>query len=230
VYECLWIGCPSALEYALFKQIEGVQQIIERGDHLPDFDFHCPLMSLPLSFHTSLQNIPHKDFYLASDTLKRQYWSEKLYKSNKPKVGLVWSGNAAHSNDRQRSLELSTLFSYLPDRFDYVSLQKEVKQTDYVDLCNLSIQYFGEEIEDFTDTAALCSLMDLVISVDTSVAHLSGALGRPTWILLPFVPDWRWLLDRDDSPWYPSVKLIRQTSKGDWAGALHSLRKKLEYY
>jgi len=214
----------------LFKQIKGIHHIVARGAHLPDFDFHCPLMSLPLAFHTSLQNIPHKDYYLASDTLKRQFWYEKLYKSKKPKVGLVWSGNSAHTKDKERSLELSTLFSYLPDRFDYVSLQKEVRETDFGYLCNSSIQHFGEEIDDFTDTAALCSLMDLVISVDTSVAHLSAALGRPTWILLPFVPDWRWLLDRQDSPWYPSVKLVRQTSRGDWGGALNYLSKKIDSF
>lgn len=214
----------------LFKQMKGNIELVVKGNNLPDFDFHCPLMSLPLAFNTCLQTIPFKESYINSDFLKRQFWSQRLLKSNNPKVGLVWSGNVAHSNDRQRSLELSKLCSYLPDGFDYVSLQKEVRESDYEYLCNSNIQHFEEEIEDFTDTAALCSLMDLVICVDTSVAHLSAALGRPTWILLPFVPDWRWLLDREDSPWYPTVKLIRQQSKGEWAGALRSMQESLCYF
>jgi hypothetical protein len=135
-------------------------------------------------------------------------------------VGLVWSGNPAHKKDHNRSIPLAELINRLPDSFEYVCLQKELRQADAELLGNSGIRHFGADLKDFTDTAALCDLMDTVISVDTSVAHLAGALGKPTWVLLPFVPDWRWLLERDDSPWYASVKLYRQAEDRQWAPVL----------
>ena len=116
---------------------------------------------------------------------------------------------------------------YLTDRFEYVCLQKELREVDRAVLEKSEIKYFGAELNDFTDTAALCELMDVVISVDTSVAHLAGALGKPTWVLLPYVPDWRWLLNRVDSPWYPSVKLYRQEADRDWGPVLERLAEDL---
>jgi ADP-heptose:LPS heptosyltransferase len=126
-----------------------------------------------------------------------------------------------HRRDRYRSVALAELIRYLPAELQYVSLQKEVRESDLPALrSNADMLNFADAQKDFSDAAALCECMDLVISVDTSIAHLSGALGKETWILLPFSPDWRWLLDRVDSPWYPTVKLYRQERSGDWSEVL----------
>lgn len=201
----------------LFEKFPGVSQLVAKGTGLPEFDCHCPLMSLPLAFNTDLNSIPVSPKYLSADANKLSTWSSRLGQQTGPRIGLVWSGSATHTKDHSRSVLLSALLDQLPAGPQYVSLQKEVREVDKAALeSNPQILHFGDEISDFTDTAALCELMDVVISVDTSVAHLSGALGQRTWVLLPFIPDWRWLLDRDDSPWYPDVKLYRQTAAGDW--------------
>jgi tetratricopeptide (TPR) repeat protein len=213
----------------LLKNLDGVSQVIARGDALPEFDYQCPLLSLPLAFKTQLHNIPSSLRYLASDSEKMSAWQAKLSEKTKPRIGLVWSGNLEHKNDRNRSLTLSQILPYLPSGYQYICLQKELRSADRAILAqHPQIQFFGDALEDFTDTAALCDLRDLVISVDTSVAHLSASLGKPTWVLLPFCPDWRWLLDREDSPWYPSAKLYRQENIGDWSGVLSRVREGLE--
>jgi tetratricopeptide (TPR) repeat protein len=203
-------------------------ELAVKGKPLPAFDYHCPLLSLPLAFKTDVTSIPASQSYLLSDSAKLAEWEQRLGSKTKPRVGLAWSGNADHVNDHNRSIALSALAAQLPDKFEYVSLQKEVRASDRQALeSNGHIRHFGDALKDFGDTAALCDLMDLVISVDTSVVHLSGALGRPTWVLLPYVPDWRWLLDRDDSPWYPSIRLYRQASDGYWDGVLGRVRDDL---
>jgi len=141
---------------------------------------------------------------------------------------LVWSGNPQHKNDSNRSIFLSEILPYLPSQYEYVSLQKEVSEVDSLVLkSNPHILSFVNCLNNFEDTAALINCLDLVISVDTSVAHLSGSLGKKTLVLLPYVPDWRWLLDREDSPWYPSMKLFRQLAMGDWNSALERLKFEL---
>jgi ADP-heptose:LPS heptosyltransferase len=136
--------------------------------------------------------------------------------------------NPAHKNDHNRSIGLAELIKHLPPGVQYVSLQQIVSDADQRVLTGYpEILHLGHLLKDFSDTAALCELMDLVVSVDTSVAHLSGALGRPTWILLPYVPDWRWMLNREDSPWYPSVKLYRQATPGEWNHAFERVREVL---
>ncbi|BDX20795.1 hypothetical protein TUM22923_01160 [Polynucleobacter sp. TUM22923] len=209
----------------LLKNLEGISEIVAKGQKIPDFDYQCPLLSLPLVFHTALETIPSSFRYIQSNEEKKLAWRNKLGKISVPRVGIVWSGSTIHKNDHNRSLELSKIISYLPSEYKYVCLQKDVRQADKVTLLeNPHIQFYGDEMQDFADTAALCELMDLIISVDTSVAHLAGALGKPTWILLPYAPDWRWFLGRSDSPWYPSVKLYRQKSLGDWEGVLERVR------
>ena len=213
----------------LLKNLDGVSQIIARGDALPEFDYQSPLLSLPLAFKTQLHTIPSALRYLAGDSEKVLAWQARLGEKTKPRVGLVWSGNLEHKNDHNRSLSLSQVLPYLPSSCQYICLQKELRNADQAILAqHPHIQFFGDALEDFTDTAALCDLMDVVISVDTSVAHLAAALGKPTWVLLPFSPDWRWLLDRKDSPWYPSAKLYRQERIGDWNGVLSRVREGLE--
>jgi len=146
------------------------------------------------------------------------------------RVGLVWSGSATHNNDRNRSLALHEILPHLPAGFAYVSLQKEIREADEAALARSGIAHYGDELLDFTDTAALCGLMDAVVSVDTSVAHLAATLGKPTRVLLPHVPDWRWLLDRNDSPWYESVKLFRQDGSRTWRTALERLADDLREF
>ena len=222
------VELPEAL-MGLLEGCEGVSECLKAGDPMPAFDFHCPLVSLPLAFNTSLSTIPSPQAYLRSDPLKVQAWALKLGTRTRPRVGLAWSGNARHPNDRNRSVLLSSLVQYLPDEFEYISLQRELRDADRQALepARPGIRHFGEQLEDFTDTAALCHLMDLVISVDTSVAHLSGALGKKTWVLLPYAPDWRWLVGRDDSPWYSSVTLYRQESDMTWAGVFERVSSDL---
>ena len=210
----------------LLASLRGVSRLIRQGDPLPDFDFHCPLMSLPLALKTRPGSIPSDVRYLASEPDKQARWKLKLCNRNKPIVGIVWSGSEQHKNDENRSIGLAELMRHMPSDYTYVSLQKEIRDSDKAALEKFNIEHFEDEIEDFSDTAAMCDLMDFVISVDTSVAHLSGALGKSVCLLLPFVPDWRWLLDRDDSPWYESIKLYRQGKEMRWEPVLKRVAKK----
>lgn len=180
-------------------------------------------MSLPLAFNTTVESIPGASAYLTSDPVKVAERRRRLGTESRPRIGLAWSGNTQHTHDRFRSIELSGLMKWLPPEFQYVSLQKELREADRESLRSYDIVHFGEELGDFGYTAALCEAMDLVISVDTGVAHLAAALGRPTWVLLPFDPDWRWLLDRSDTPWYPGMRLYRQKSAGDWVSVFYRL-------
>jgi hypothetical protein len=194
---------------------------------LPFFDYQCPLLSLPLAFKTNLDTIPNPSRYINLDNFpnKIMEWKVRLGSKLKPRVGLVWSGNPNHKNDHNRSILLRDILPFLPNQCQYVSLQKEVREVDKITLdSNLHILNFAGYLNDFLDTATLIDNLDLVISVDTSVAHLSAALGKDTWVILPHVPDWRWLLDREDSPWYPSMKLYRQTSIGNWNSVLDRVR------
>lgn len=213
----------------LLKNLEGVNQLIAIGDTLPAFDYQCPLSSLMLAFKTELNSIPPISQFTTSNRETVIKWQTKLGKKVKPRVGLVWSGSTGHKNDQNRSLTLSRLLPNLPSNIEYVCLQKEIREVDRELLAqHHEIKYFGDILDDFSDTASLCELMDVVISVDTSVAHLAGTLEKPTWVLLSYSPDWRWLLDRDDNPWYPSIKLYRQESIGDWDGVLEKVKLDLE--
>lgn len=223
------LEAPKSLA-EVFSSLQGVSQIIIKGDALPEFDFYCPLMSLPLAFKTNLQSIPSKSAYLKADPKKIEQWLEKLGTKTKPRIGITWSSSSGFKNDAKRSLQLSEFLKALPrDGYDYVCLQKEIKDCDKETLAaNENILFFGEELQNFGDTAALIECVDLVISTCTSVPHLSASLGKETWILLSFIPDWRWLLDREDSLWYPSVKLFRQDQLNDWDGVLARVKASLE--
>ncbi len=182
----------------LLADLEGIEQAVPRGAPLPAFDYHCPLMSLPLAFKTDLGNVPANIPYIRSDTARAVAWQAKLGEKRKPRVGVVWSGSKALRNDRRS----------MASRAD--------------------LRHVGGELEDFADTAALVELMDVVVTVDTSVTHVAGAMGKPVWILLPFNPhDWRWMLDREDSPWYPTARLFRQPANGDWASVIRRVDEEL---
>jgi tetratricopeptide (TPR) repeat protein len=213
---------------ALLEPLEGVSSLISQGIALPDFDFQCPLLSLPLAFSTTLDSIPAATSYLRADPVKVAHWRGMLGKPRTPRVGLAWSGSSLHKNDHNRSIPLAEIVKHLPAGLEYVSLQKDLRDDDRRVLeSSPNIVHFAGSLSDFSDTAALCACLDVVISADTSVAHLGGALGKRTWILLPYHADWRWLTDRGDSPWYPSVKLYRQAEVGDWVGVMRRVHADL---
>ncbi|MDO9360343.1 MAG: tetratricopeptide repeat protein [Polaromonas sp.] len=211
----------------LLQELEGASAVLGRGHPLPSFDCHCALMSLPLAFKTLPHTIPPPAAgFSAAKTVtgRTAAWQARLGAKAGPCVGLVWSGSPTHKNDSNRSIPLSELLAALPPGVQYVSLQKDVRDADAKTLAaHPGVLHVGDELKDFTDTAALCGLMDLVISVDTSVAHLSATLGRETWVLLPFNPDWRWMLERSDTPWYPDAVLYRQESFGNWQTVLKAV-------
>jgi tetratricopeptide (TPR) repeat protein len=211
---------PASLTPLLMAQ-DNPCKIVSRQAPLPPFDCYCPLLSLGLAVGTTLDTIPGQAAYLRAPAASVARWQTILGTKTRPRIGLVWSGSALHANDRHRSIPLPSLARIMSPDLHFISLQKEVREADLAPLQALPAIYnAGHELEDFADTAGLIANLDIVISVDTSVAHLAGALGKPTWVLLPFNPDWRWLLDRKDSPWYPSARLFRQHRPGDWDSVL----------
>lgn len=202
---------------SLLTRLTGPAQVIARGDPLPPFDSQCPLMSLPLALGTGLASIPADIPYLSADRSETAAWRTRLGATNTPRVGLAWSGRPTHRNDMNRSIRLAELAPLFTGGAEFFSLQKEIREEDRRYLASTpALRHYGERLRDYADTAALIACLDLVITVDTSVAHLAGALGKPVWILLPSDPDWRWLLEREDSPWYPTARLFRQTRIHDW--------------
>ena len=204
----------------LMQGMPGVAQVIAGGETLPAFDFQCPLMSLPHAFDTELATVPARVPYLSAPAARMAKFADALAPLNAPRVGLVWSGRPTHLNDRNRSLALAQLAPLFAAQASFVSLQRDIRPEDETALTQFPLLHFGEQLSDFADTAAVIAQLDLVISVDTSVAHLAGALGKPVWILLPHAVDFRWMLERTDSPWYPTARLLRQPSPGDWASVM----------
>jgi tetratricopeptide (TPR) repeat protein len=217
--------------WGVLAGLEGVWQWVGQGVHqggaAPETDYHCPLLSLPLAFKTRLDTIPSPARYLRGAADKVARWQAKLGAASTPRIGLAWSGGTHRPEDNRR-IPLADLIRHLPQGFQYVSLQKELPESERQTLrSNPAVLDFADDLN-FDNTAALCECLDLVISIDTSVAHLSGALGKRTWILLAFNPDWRWLLGRTDSPWYPSATLYRQESIGNWNGVLSQVAADLQ--
>jgi tetratricopeptide (TPR) repeat protein len=222
---------PQEPLYPLLSGLPGISQCLpnlRRG--LPAFDIHCPITSLPLAFRTTLETIPAPISYLPrSPPDRRQAWESRLGPHDRTRVGLVWSGNPKHKNDHNRSIPLRLLTHILDVDATFISLQKDPRPDDKAMLLERTeIIDLTAHLTDFAETAALVSCLDLVITVDTSVAHLAGAMGRPTWILLPYRPDWRWLLDRDDSPWYPTARLFRQSETREYGSVLDRVRTELQ--
>jgi tetratricopeptide (TPR) repeat protein len=215
----VYLEVPQPL-LRILANLGDVAQVIPKGNALPEFDYHCPLMSLPLAFKTTLQTIPNASKYLNSDRTRAAQRREVLQDRGNPRIGLAWSGNPKNTIDSRRCVRLAEWIPHLPAEFAYFSLQKDVREEDRATLASNPFITPFDSAQDFVDTAALCECMDVVVCVDTSVAHLSAALGRRTWILLPFSPDWRWMRERSDSPWYPTAKLYRQKTAGDWGEVL----------
>ena len=204
-------------------------QVIGKGEALPDFDIHVPLLSLPLAFKTTLPTIPAPIPYLSPPAEKLEIWRARLGGKSKPRIGLAWSGRPLP--DFRRSIPLTSLLPIITAGAEWHSLQKDVRETDHSILqSNMAIVDHAALLHDFSDTAALIAGMDLVITIDTAVAHLAGALGKPVWILLPFHPDFRWLRDREDCPWYPTARLFRQPQENDWVGAIDRLPREIQNF
>jgi hypothetical protein len=209
----------------LFAHLKGIEQYIPPNEAIPPYDLHCPLMSLPLRLKTTLSTIPAPIPYLQAEARLAAQWREKLLSEPNLKVGICWAGSPVHTNDRNRS---TVLESFAPlsrvSGVTYYSLQKGAaasqasRPPEGMRLIDLSPQ-----LDSFDDTAAVISNLDLLISVDTSLVHLAGAMGRPVWTLLPFFSDWRWMLDRSDSPWYPTMRLFRQPRRGDWTTPIRQI-------
>ena len=211
----------------LLANLQGVASVLARGEALPQFDAHCPLMSLPLAFGSGKPSAP----YLIADVNKADVWRLKLGATKKRRIGLAWSGSATHANDAQRSIPLQNLAPILALDADIISVQKDVRDSDRAAMAEFSnAKHWGEDLTDFTETAALMSAVDVVISVDTVTAHLAGALGKPVWILLPHAPDWRWGQESDQTSWYPSARLYRQAVRGDWQSVIARVATDLKSY
>ncbi len=203
----------------LLAQSAGAERVLARGEPRPRFDIQCPLPSLPRALETRLHNIPADIPYIRPDAALVEQWGGRLGRADTLRVGLVWAGNPHHHNDRNRSIPFTALQPLVEIAgISVYSLQKGPAGAQATGAPRLLM--LGEELRDFADTAAVLAHMDLIITVDTVLAHLAGAMGRRTWCLLPFAPDWRWLQEREDTPWYPTVRLFRQVERGNWAGVV----------
>jgi len=212
----------------LLKQNSPTIQIINENEVPTDFDYHCPLLSLPLALRTTLETIPAQHHYIKANDGLRSAWSTRLPLKTKPIIGVVWSGTASNRILRDRSIVLKKFLAICSMDAHWIGLQKEIGEEDLAALRKDGrIAFFGDDLKDFCDTAALLDLMDMVITIDTSVAHLAGAMGKPVWILLPYNADWRWLLDRNDTPWYPCARLFRQQEIANWTGVIDQVKSEL---
>jgi tetratricopeptide (TPR) repeat protein len=214
---------------SILRSLKGDITLLEQGHPLPRTDFECPIMSLALAFKTDVQNIPFSGAYLESKPNLVDAWAKKLGPKKAPRIGIVWSSVSSYADDRKRSMSLDNFLRCLPESgLDYICLQKTIKTSDLKALKeNPQIQFFGDQLNDFEDTAALIENVDLVVSTCTSVPHLSGALGIPTWIIVPYKPDWRWLTETSKSPWYTNTKIYRQEKYGDWTKVLELVKQDL---
>lgn len=213
---------------SLLTGLSGVDVVVARGEPLPPCDMHCSLLSLPLMFGTTVDTIPADVPYIRPTADRYEKWRKRL-PQGLVLVGLAWSGSQASIRDHQRSIPFEQLAPVLTvPGIQFVSLQKDVRTADACALRQHSeVIDFGEDIKDFSDTCAAIAQLDIIISVDTAVAHLAGAMDKPVWILLPHIPDFRWLLGRDDSPWYPSARLFRKTDTGNWGEVISCLKNEL---
>jgi Tfp pilus assembly protein PilF len=235
------LRCPDVviaadpLMHPVIRQIHPSAKFVQHWDHCPPFFAFCPLSGLPRLHQSDLDSIPGKIPYLRADPARTAIWRARLQDLIHPgfrRIGIVWAGRSTHNNDNNRSACLEDLAPIAAlDHVALISLQKGSGQSAIADYFNRAPLFnLGAVIEDFVDTMAIIEALDLVVTVDTAVAHLAGAMGRPVWILLSYAPDWRWLLHRNDSPWYPTARLFRQLRPGDWAGVTCSVAEALSQF
>ena len=213
----------------LLTALQGVASCHAHGEKLPAYDVHCPLGSLPLAFKTEPVTVPAELPYLRAGEAHLAKWRQRIEALPGKRIALAWAGNASHANDRNRSIDLKLLEPLLTlDGVSYLSIQHDLRGNDAQILAHhANVTHLGEELSDMADTAAIAALADLTVSVDTSVAHVAGGLGRPLWVMLPFAPDWRWTLNGEHTPWYPQARLFRQAALGDWPSTVATLRAEL---
>jgi ADP-heptose:LPS heptosyltransferase len=215
----------------LLARCPGIDHLISKGDDLPLFDVHSPLLSLPNLLKTTLATIPDHVPYVFADPILVAHWRNRLNPYSGLRIGINWEGRSGPGEHLKRNIPLD-FFAELGQRIagiTFVSLQKRATATEIIPIDGqVPIVDVGPDFDTkngaFADSAAIMMNLDLVISSDTSVPHLAGALGIPAWLALPYVPDWRWLLNREDSPWYPTLRLFRQKSPGDWSGVFDAIR------
>jgi tetratricopeptide (TPR) repeat protein len=224
----LIVECQREL-VSLIRMAGCAQQVVARGDALPVFDVHCPLLSLPGIFNTTIESIPASSPYLYPNAGQSAKWRKRLSSlGDGLKVGLVWAGKSAHQKDRDRSVSLRDLAPLAIPCITFISLQKGEPSSQPLDSpAGMKLIDWTDELNDFADTSALVDNLDLVITVDTAVAHLAGALGKTVWVLVQFSPDWRWLLDRDNTPWYPNMRLFRQSRPREWTDVIDRIARQL---
>ena len=207
----------------LFRDFPGVWELAERDKPLPHFDVQCPLMSLASVFGVTEQTIPHEVPYLKADPELARQWAGRFDAAgDRLRIGLAWAGSPLHSRDRSRSMKLeqfAPLASVENAAFYSLQMGQAAAQAGHPP-SGLHLTDWTKDVRDFADSAAMVEHLDLLVTVDTSVAHLAAAMGKRVWLLLPRSPDWRWMLDRPDSPWYPTMRLFRQTTRDDWAEVL----------
>lgn len=220
------LAVQPALEN-LVRTLPGPFRLVKVGESIPPHDYECPLLSLPRAFGTTLASIPAGTYLSSAPALVAQ-WRERLGPAAARRIGIAWSGNPGQENDHNRSMPLATLLRIAGEGVQLVSLQKEVRAVDAAALQGARMPHFGDLLTDFEQTAALIECMDVVVTVCTSVAHVAGALGKPTWVVLCHGADWRWLRDRSDSPWYPTARLFRQPRPGDWESVVAEVRGALQ--
>lgn len=219
------LGCQPEL-IRLFRGQFKIDQWVLASQRLPDFHVHSPLLSLPMVFRTRLDSIPARVPYLFPEGIAAERWKDRLTRLEGRRVGIAWAGKPTHLHDRNRSIELPMLspLAQVPG-ISFVSLQ--AGEAARQPAGEMRLNSWTDDLQDFAETAALIANLELVITVDTAIAHLAGAMGKPVWVLLPFVPDWRWLLARTDSPWYPTMRLFRQKQAGDWTHPLEQVVQSL---
>lgn len=222
------VGVVPTEVYALLTQVLGIDYLVTYDEAFPHFDYYCPLLSLPLACKTNIENIPADIPYLNAPSAYCLKWEKLITHKNKLKVGIVWSGNPAYTQDARRSMPLKALTPLFASEIDFYCLQKKIDTADQTLLGeHTNVHVFNKDIADFADVAAIIALMDVVISVDTAAVHLAGAMGKETYAMLPYVAEWRWLIDREDTPWYPTMRLMRQQKSGDWASVITQVKEKL---
>ena len=218
----------NAETFSLAQRSSGFDAVVQRGELPPAFDTHCELMSLPMALGLKLADLPGPVPYLHADAERIAHWRARLDGLPRPWVALVWAGRPTHFNDANRSLTLAQLAPLALPGVTFLALQKGPAAAQArTPPAGMHMVLLDDEITSFEDSAAILSLVDVLISVDSSPVHLAGALGKPAWVLLPRVPDWRWLLDRTDTPWYPQLRLFRQRTPGDWQPVLAEVAAEL---
>lgn len=214
---------------AFAKRMNVADEVIVRGQLPSAFDYHCQMMDLPLAMGLKIADLPGNVPYLQADAERLEKWRKRLRDIPRPLISLCWAGRPEHPNDTNRSLHLEHLAPLASSGVTFVSVQKGPRASQALNPPQgMNILDFAEEQADFDDTAAILALSDLLISIDSSPAHLAGALGRPVWLLLSHIHDWRWFLDRSDSPWYPQHRLFRQSATSEWGPVIQDIAEALK--